>query len=119
MPTVNEFNPKIDQTVQIFDNFYDYSENVPAQEYDIVVSYFETVFTTKEAARNFTVSLFRVAQETRTDVLTLLQTFQGQSQVELTMTMAYYLNQLRSPATLLGILEPTVPNYYTARNVRQ
>jgi len=35
------------------------------------------------------------------------------------VTMAYYLNSIRSPATLLGVLEPVSPNYYTARNVRQ
>ena len=28
MPTVNEINPSIDQTVRIFDQFYNYSANV-------------------------------------------------------------------------------------------
>lgn len=118
MGSVNNYNPKIDQTVQIFDQFYNYSANVPAQEYDIVVSFFKSVFKTAEAAENFTTALFRVAEESDTNALTLLQTFEGQNEIELTVTMAYYLNTLRSPATLLGVLEPVVPNYYTARNVR-
>jgi hypothetical protein len=119
MSTINEVNPKIDQTVTIFDNFYNYSANVPAMEYDIVLSYFRSVFTTELAAENFTTSLFRVAEETNISALTLLQSFEGQNSVQLTATMAYYLNGLRSRATLLGVLAPTTPNFYTARNVRQ
>ena len=119
MSTINQINPKIDQTVEIFDHFYNYSANIPSMEYDVVLSFFKSVFNTAEAAENFTVSLFRIAEETNTSALTLLQTFEGQNSVQLTVTMAYYLNSLRSPATLLGVLAPTVPNYYTARNVRQ
>jgi hypothetical protein len=119
MSTINEVNPKIDQTVRIFDQFYNYSANVPAMEYDIVLSYFRSVFTTTLAAENFTTALFRVAEESDTPALTLLQSMEGQNSVQLTITMAYYLNSLRSPATLLGVLQPTTPNFYTARNVRQ
>ena len=119
MSTLNEVNPRIDQTVQIFDQFYNYSANVPAMEYDIVLSYFRSVFTTTLAAENFTTALFRVAEESDTSALTLLQSMEGQNSVQLTITMAYYLNSLRSPATLLCILTPTTPNFYTARNVRQ
>ena len=48
------------------------------------------------------------------------ENFQGQNQTqpEINLLMAYYLNGVRSPATLLGVLNPTAPNYYTARNVR-
>jgi hypothetical protein len=119
MSTLNEVNPKIDQTVQIFDQFYNYSANVPAMEYDIVLSYFRSVFTTTLAAENFTTALFRVAEESDTSALTLLQSMEGQNSVQLTISMAYYLNSIRSPATLLGVLTPTTPNFYTARNVRQ
>jgi hypothetical protein len=119
MTTVNEVNPKIDQTVHVFDRFYDYSANVPAMEYDVVLSFFRSVFTTTLAAENFTTSLFRVAEESNTPVLTLLQSMEGQNSVQLTISMAYYLNSIQSPATLLGVLTPTTPNFYTARNVKQ
>ena len=115
----SRIDPKIDQTVQIFDQFYNYSANVPAMEYDIVLSYFRSVFTTTLAAENFTTALFRVAEESDTSALTLLQSMEGQNSIELTISMAYYLNSIRSPATLLGVLTPTTPNFYTARNVRQ
>ena len=38
MSTVNAINTNLDQTVRIFDQFYNYDENVPAAEYDIVLS---------------------------------------------------------------------------------
>lgn len=117
--TVNYANPKTDGTVKIFDQFYVFEANVPQLEYDAVYSYFRSVFDTAEAAGNFTVSVFRISQSSGIPVMTLLQQFQGQSQPELTFTLAYYLNNLRSNATLLGINTAVVPNFYVARNVRQ
>lgn len=117
--TINAINPSIDQTVRVFDRFYNYDENVPAPEYDLVLSYFKSVFSTVEQAQNFTVAVFRVAQESDTDALTILQQMQGLNGPQLTATLCYYLNSTRSNATLLGVLEPAAPNYWTARNVRQ
>lgn len=119
MSTVNYANTNLDQTVRIFDQFYDYDVNVPAAEYDVVNSYFRSVMTTTQAAGNFTVSLFRVAQDTGISPLTLLKEFQGTSGMNLNVKLAYYLNQIRSRATLLGVGVPVVPNAYAARNVMQ
>ena len=119
MGTINAINPKVDQTVRIFDQFYNYAENVPAAEYDIVLSYFKSVFNSVEQAENFTVAIFRVAQESGDDPLTILQQMQGQTGPQLTASLCYYLNSVRSNATLLGVLEPSAPNFWTARNVRQ
>ena len=119
MSTVNTTNVNIDQTVRIFDNFYNYDVNVPAAEYDIVNSYFKSVMTSVQAAGNFTVSLFRVAQSTNVSPLTLLKSFQGVDGVDLDAQLAYYLNQLRSRATLLGVGAPVVANTYAVRNVLQ
>ena len=118
MGSVNYANPNIDQTVKIFDRFYNYEVDVPVLEYDAVYSFFKSIYGTAEAAGNFTVSLFRVAQQSAIPVMDLLQQIQGQSQAELNLTLAYYLNNIRSPATLLGINATTTPNYYVARNVR-
>ena len=118
MSTINAINPKIDLSVRVFDEFYNFSEQVPASEYDIVYSFFRSVFTTSEAAGNFTVSLFRIASQTQTPVLDLLNEMEDQTQIEITSTLSYYLNNLRSPATLLGVGATVTPNYYTARKVR-
>jgi len=119
MSTVNYTNYNIDQTVRVFDTFYNYDVNVPAAEYDVVHSYFLQEMKTKQAAGNFTVSLFRVAEETNIPALTLLAQFQGQVGMGLDVQMAYFLNQIRSRATLLGVSNPVTPNFYAARNVIQ
>lgn len=117
--SVNAPNLKTDQTVRIFDRFYQYEAQVSADEYDIVHSFFLSVFENKVNAENFTVTLFRVAQESKTPVLTLLQGLQGQSEIQLTALLAYYINGIRSLSTLLGVGQMVAPNYYAGRNVIQ
>jgi hypothetical protein len=123
MPTINDTNYRIDQTVRVFDTFYDYDVDIPVGEYDVVNSYFRSIMTTKQAADNFTVSLFKVAEDTKIPALTLLQTFQTSGGVgnsmSINLNMAYYLNSIRNRATLLGVGVAVVPNYYAARNVVQ
>ena len=118
MSSVNTINTNTDLSVRVFDSFYKFSQNVPADQFDVVNSYFRSVFGTTEAAGNFTVTLFRIAAQSNISVLTLLQQIQGQSQPQLTLTLTYYLNGLRSPATLLGVNVPSIPNYYVARNIQ-
>ena len=117
--SVNYTNTNLDQTVRVYDQFYDYEVNVPAAEYDIVYSFFKTTMSDATTAGNFAVSLFRVAGITNIPVLTLLETLQGQTGMDLTISMAYYLNNIRSRATLLGVNAQVVPNYYAARLVIQ
>lgn len=119
MSTVNYTNPNKDLTVRIFDQFYNFEVDVPANEYDVVFSYFSSVMSTRQAAGNFTMSLFRVAQNTGIPALTLLKEFQGQNGVDLSASLAYYLNSIRSRATLLGVGSAVTPNFYQARNVLQ
>lgn len=117
MGSVNERNPQVDRTVQIFDNFYDYQTEVDANDYDVVNSYFQSVFGTNRAAASFSVALFRIAEQTNTPILTLLAEIQDQDKIQLTQTICYYLNGLRSPTTLLGITAVSAPNVWAARNV--
>ena len=117
MGSVNVPNPRVDQTVKIFDGFYGYETEVDANDYDVVNSYFESVFGTGRAAANFSVSLFRIAEETGTPIMTLLAEIQDQDKIQLTSTLCYYLNGLRSPTTLLGITAVSTPVVWAARNV--
>ena len=117
MSSINAYNPKIDQTVQIYDQFYGFQQQVPVDQYDAVLSYFRSVFKSEESAATFTVSLFRISLVTETPVMALLQQMQGQSAPEITLIMAYYLNGIRSSSTMLGVNVPTQPNFYVARNI--
>ena len=117
MPSVNETNPKIDASVRVFDTFNDFGIDVPANEYDAVSSYLLSVFNDASAAQNFTTSIFRVAQETNTPVLTVLEQIQAPNAVRVTLNIAYFLNGLRSPSTLLGVNTAVTPNVWAARNI--
>jgi hypothetical protein len=117
MGTVNAINPAVDLTVRVFDDFYNFSIEVDANTWDIVNSYMLSVFKTTEAAENFSTTLFRIADQTEIPVLDILTELQGMDTIQLTATLAYYLNGLRSPATLLGVDQPVTPNAYVARNV--
>ena len=117
--SVNYTNRNIDRTVRVFDSFFRYEANVPANEYDIVNSFFRREMQDRQVAANFTASLFQVAENTGIPALTLLEGFQGRVGMDLTVSLAYYLNQIRSAATLLGVGVALQPNFYAARNVVQ
>ena len=119
MASVNYTNFNQDLTVRVFDRFYDFELEVPVNEYDAVLTYFKSVMEDNTIAGNFTVSLFRVAEDTKIPVMTLLQSFQGSSGMQLNVNMAYYMNMIRSRATLLGVNVSATPNYYAARSVIQ
>ena len=119
MAKIIDERTQIDPTIRIFDSFYSVSLTVGAAQYDIVHGYFTKVCGTERIANNFTAFLFRIAQETNTSVMTLLQQFQGKGSLpEITATMAYFLNSTRSATTLVGLNVPTQPNYYVAHNIR-
>lgn len=117
MSTVNYTNPNQDRTVYIFDRFYEFELDVDANLYDVILSYFKTLFADELAAKNFALNLFRISESTGTPAIEILDNIRGQSAIELTATFAYYLNNLRSNTTLLGISAVTTPAFYAARNV--
>jgi hypothetical protein len=119
MSSVNNTNYNIDLTVRVFDDFYGFEQFVDAADWDVVLSYFKSIYTTTLAAENFATALFRVSNEQSIPVLTLLAQLQtADSGAELNLTLAYYLNNQRSNSTLLGTSQPVQPNYYAARNIR-
>jgi hypothetical protein len=117
MSTVNAINPNVDLSARVFDTFDAPQIQLDANEYDVVSSFFESIFTDQTAARNLTLTFFTIAEQTKTPVLTLLDEVIDQNAIQLTATMAYYLNGLRSPSTLLGVNSSVTPNFYTARNI--
>lgn len=117
--SVNYPNLNIDQTVRIFDDFYKFDQQISAAEFDLVLSFFLREMGNRTVANNFAVSLFQVANEFGVPALTLLKQLEGAQGVNLDLTMAYLLNQIRSRATLLGVGVPVTPNFYAARNVVQ
>lgn len=109
-----------DQTVRIFDNFYNTKLVVPASEYDIVLSFFRGNTKSTIIAENFTSLLFRIAQEGGYNVLSLLEILKGvNNELELNKIICYYLNTFRLRASLYGIGIVPKPNQAVLRNVVQ
>ena len=117
MGTVNYTNPGTDPTVRLFDEFYKRELVIDSNVYDSVLSFFTKIFASEQAAKNFTLSVFTISEDSGTPVETLLNELSKQNQVQITATLAYYLNNQRSNSTLLGITNTATPNQYTARNI--
>lgn len=107
----------LDQTVRIFDNFYNFNLLVPSNQYDIVHSYFVETCDTKTIADNFTTFFFKIAQDTGIPATTLLESIKGQTKLDMNRTIAYYLNSFKSKSALYGISFVPQPNLPVARNI--
>jgi hypothetical protein len=108
----------IDNTVRIFNNFYNINLSVPANEYDIVYSFFSEHTSNIEVAKTFTEVLFRISSETEINVLDLLSQFDSMDKMKITLTVAYYLNTLSETKTVLyGINNIISPNEKVQRNI--
>jgi hypothetical protein len=117
MARIIDTRSNLDQTVKIFDEFYSFDLIVNASEYDIVFSYFKSTCSTTQIAGNFTVYLFRIAQETQLPVLDLLSYIQGKTQLETNTVIAYYLNSFKSKTSIYGFGTVPQPNEAVARNI--
>ena len=113
-------------TVEIFDDFYASTISVPVNQWDAVYSYFVGVLkgnseseTTKETAKKFATVLFKISQQTGTDIMVFMDYFRTnvETTVQLNSEMAYYLNLLKSKTALYGISTVVSPNQAVQRNI--
>ena len=115
--STSQYN-SVDQTVRIFDSFYNLNLVVNAADYDIVYSYFKGVSENTNIASNFTVVLFRIAQDGGYNVLDLLQIIKGAgNKLQMNKVICYYLNTFKSKASLYGVSNVPKPNQAAQRNV--
>jgi hypothetical protein len=109
----------IDQTIRVFDSFYNFELVANASEYDIVYGYFYEINKDATIAGNFTVFLFRIAQVTGVPVLDLLSALEGKTKLEMNQVIAYYLNSFKTRSALYGISSVLRPNESVQRNIVQ
>lgn len=115
--TIDAPRSQLDNTVRVFDQFYNFDLVVDANQYEIIYSYFYEVSASKSIAKNFTTMLFRIASITKENPMNLLGYITGSNKIETTGLMAYYLNSIKSKTVLYGIsVEPT-PNQTVQRNI--
>ena len=118
MPRILDDRTTLDNTVRIFDSFYQTDLQVGASQYDIVHGYFLSVCTTKNIADNFTTVLFRISTQTGVDVLELLNELKGaENKLQMNKIICYWLNGLKSKTSLYGISVIPKPVVPVARNI--
>lgn len=110
-----------DSTTRIYDAFYDLQIEPPAGQYEVVNSFFNNYCSDQRTSEAFTTNLFRISLLTGTDVFTLLNSFKGaQNSMQITLTMAYYLNSINPhKAVLYGVNNLLVPVTSVQRNIVQ
>ena len=115
-----------ENTLEIFDSFYAEALSVPVNEWDVVNSYFVGVLkgdpnseSTKDTAKKFASVLFKIAQQTGTDIMVFMDYFRTnvETSVQVNTEMAYYLNLLKSKTALYGISTVVSPNQAVQRNI--
>jgi hypothetical protein len=115
-----------ENTIQIFDSFYSSTISVPVNEWDVVYSYFVGVLkgnseseSTKETTKKFATVLFKISQQTGTDIMVFMDYFRTnvETKVQVNSEMAYYLNLLKSKTALYGISTVVSPNQTVQRNI--
>lgn len=107
-----------DQTIRIFDNFYNTKLVVSAADWDIVYSYFKGTSDNTNIASNFSSILFRIAQESDVNVLELLELLKGQpNKLGVNKVICYYLNTFKSKASMYGVGDIPKPNEAVQRNI--
>ncbi len=109
----------LDNTVRLFDQFYNFNLVIDGSQYDIVYSYFLKTTNSKTIATNFTGILFRISNITGENALTLLDEMKKTDALTASSLMTYYLNSLKSKTTLYGIANFPVPNEMVQRNIVQ
>lgn len=120
MAKIIDDNTSVDNTIRLYDAFYSTSLIVGTDQYDIVHGYFEQICASKTIAANFTVFLFRIAQETNVNVLDLLDQLKGlNDKMKINQVIAYYMNSLKSKTSLYGVSTIPKPNVPVARNIVQ
>ena len=118
MSSVNVTKNNTDKTVLIFDQFYEKELVISQADYDIVNSFFRKYYSDSSIADDFTSVFFQIVNGYKITVEELLAKFrEADNPIQIDQTVAYYLNGLRSKATLVGVSVVQQPNYYAARNV--
>lgn len=121
MPTIFDNRNSMDQTVRIFDSFYNLNTIVNSSEFDIVYGFFKEICPTSQIAGNYTAFLFRVSTESGIPAIQLVEELNSMktNSMMVNQYLAFYLNRFRSKTNLYGVSTVPRPVQPVARNVVQ
>ena len=115
--TVDAPNSKLDSTVRVFDQFYNFDLRVDSNQYDIIYSFWLEKSQSKNIAENFTTLIFRLSSITGTNALDILDYVSASNATETSALLAFYLNSSKSKTTLYGVANLPQPNVLVQRNI--
>ena len=98
------------------------ANQISADLYDQVYSYFKSIAATPGIAATYTTLVFQIASQTGSSIDEILKDFKSldPSNMKMTSSLAYLLNSNSTTKTLLhGVIEPLTPNMAVLRNVIQ
>lgn len=122
MPTIfDKENAKLDQTIRIYDQFYNTDMIVNSNEFDIVFSFFKNICATEQIAGNYTSFLFRVSNDSGIPVMEFMDDLNRMKTNKMLINsfLAFYLNKFRSKTSLYGQSTSPRPVQPVARNIVQ
>lgn len=108
---------QLDNTVRVFDQFYNFDLVIDSNQWDIVYSYFYSVSNSTSIAENFSTIIFRLSSITGQNALEVLDYVKGTTAMETNALMAFYLNSSKSKTTLYGVTNIPQPNILVQRNI--
>ena len=88
--SVDEPKSQLDATVRVFDQFYNFDLVVEADQFELVYSYFFDITKDKNIANNFSTIMFRIANITGENVLTLLDEMKKTSSLNANALLTYF-----------------------------
>jgi cation diffusion facilitator CzcD-associated flavoprotein CzcO len=92
---------------------------IDSNQYELVLSFFRGVTTTLTAAKSYTQNLFDISAQTGYDIMDLLDAMSDQDALQVTATMAYFLNSFSDKTVMYGVSSIMKPNSHAGRNVIQ
>jgi len=107
----------IDVTAGAFNDFNKPTFSVNSNEYSVVNSFLKSISSSTLDADKLTSVFFQISKATNIPVLELIDEVKGQNEIQLTATLAAYLNSTGESTALLGIYSAVIPNFYVARNI--
>jgi hypothetical protein len=106
-------------TVNIVEKTYGNTISVPADRYELVLSFFSQYLTSETTAKAFAENLFLISQVSGIDVLELLDSFVDGDAISMTATMAFFMNSFSDKTIMYGVGAIIQPNHKVARNIVQ
>ncbi|RLA01859.1 MAG: hypothetical protein DRQ47_07530 [Gammaproteobacteria bacterium] len=115
--TLNDAYLNDEKNIKVIQNYNSVEVDIDGNEWDYVFGFFKKAMKDVTAAENFAQSIFQVSRQTNVSAVSIVQSMKGQAGLELNASLSYYLNGIRSNATLLGVSNIVKPNFYAGRNV--